>query len=78
MNSTVTVSRSAIFPNGGHFTPDGEMLTQLEELLRANFDFGVSQTRRQKKRTHSVGERPESIQKIENARKSRLFCSPNI
>ncbi|KAN0132906.1 hypothetical protein V8E53_009271 [Lactarius tabidus] len=66
-SQTVTVSRSTIFPDGGHFTPDGEIIMQLEELLRARFDFGVSQTRRQKKRAHSVGGRPELIEKMENA-----------
>lgn len=66
-SQTVTVSRSAIFPESGHFAPDGEVLTQLEELLRARFDFGVSQMRRPKKRAHSVRGRPELIEKIENA-----------
>jgi hypothetical protein len=74
-SQTVTVSRSAIFPESGHFAPDGEVLTQLEELLRARFDFGVSQMRRPKKRAHSVRGRPELIEKIENARKSRLCRS---
>lgn len=66
-SQSVTVPRSTLFPEGGHFTPDGEMLARLEELLRARFDLGFSQTRRQKKRAHSVGGRPESIEKIENA-----------
>lgn len=74
-SQTVTVSRSTLFPEGGHFTPDGETLAQLEELLRARFDFGFAQTRRQKKGAHSVGGRPEPVEKIENARKSRLRCS---
>ena len=68
-NQTVAVSRSTLFPEGGHFTPNGEMLQQLEELLRARFDFEVSQPRRQKKRAHSIGGQPELIEKIENARK---------
>ena len=68
-NQTVAVSRSTLFPEDDHFTPNGEMLEQLEELLRARFDFGVSQTRRQKKRAHSIGGRPELIVKMENARK---------
>ena len=74
-SQTVTVSRSTLFPEGGRFTPDGEMLTRLEELLRARFDLGFSQARRQKKRSHSVRGRPESIEKGENSRKFRLLCS---
>ena len=68
-NQTVAVSRSTLFPEGDHFTPNGEMLEQLEELLRARFDFGVSQTRKQKKRAQSIGGRVESIEKIKDARK---------
>ncbi|KAI9439867.1 hypothetical protein H4582DRAFT_1943551, partial [Lactarius indigo] len=63
----VTVPRSTLFPEGGHFIPDGEMLARLEELLRARIDFGLSQARRQKKRAHSVRGRPESIEKMDNA-----------
>ena len=74
-SQTVTVSRSTVFPEDGRFTPDGEVLARLEELLRAGFDFGCSPTRKQKKRAHSVGGRPESIENIESARKSRLRCS---
>ncbi|KAH9063953.1 hypothetical protein EDB87DRAFT_84951 [Lactarius vividus] len=66
-SQSVTVPRSTLFPEGGHFTPDDEMLARLEELLRARIDFGFSQTRRQKKRAHFVGGRPEPIEKIENA-----------
>ncbi|KAI9463319.1 hypothetical protein BJY52DRAFT_1254664 [Lactarius psammicola] len=66
-NQTMTVPRSTLFPEGDHFTPDGEMLAQLEELLKVKFDFGLLQTRRQKKRAHFVGGRPESIEKFENA-----------
>ena len=74
-SQTVTVSRSTLFPGDGHFTPDGEVLARLEELLKAGFDLGFSPTRKRKKRTHSVGGRPESIEKIENTRKSMIRCS---
>jgi hypothetical protein len=74
-SQTVTVSRSTLSPEDGHFTPDDEVLARLEGLLRATYDFGFPATRRQKKRAHSVGGRPESIEKIKDARKSRLRCS---
>lgn len=74
-SQTVTVSRSTVFPEDGRFTPDGEVLARLEELLRAGFDSGCSPIRKRKKRAHSVGGRPESIENIESARKSRLLSS---
>lgn len=67
---TVTVSRATLFPEGAHFTADGNRLAELNELLGASLEgFEVSQTRKRKKCTGSA-EQSALFERTEPARKS--------